>query len=164
MRKEDGLTPAETEFEAALAGLQPAGTAIDRDALMYRAGVQAGCRHNRPWQIASMLLGAALAASLAAQVLPRDSGQSPQITDSADRVRQALAGISKVDQPAESHYFNLRREILEKGLAALPEPAADKSGRQPPLTLRELLGEPDPTVRTTRQLGIMDRILLGDKL
>jgi hypothetical protein len=168
MRKEDGLTPAEREFEEVLAGLQPAGTSIDRDALMYQAGYAAASRRSWPWQGLAALLAVGLAASLAVQGLGRSgaAAQEPRYASEADRVRAVLAVTDpkSEEEMTQAKYFLLREEVLEKGLAALPEPAARKSNQEPRLTLEELLGEPRGVVRPTRGPTIVDRILLGDPL
>ena len=53
MHEEEGLTPAEQELELALGRLKPAANTLNRDALMYNAGL-AAARGKRPWQMFSL--------------------------------------------------------------------------------------------------------------
>jgi hypothetical protein len=114
------------------------------------------------------LLAVGLAASLAMQGLGRSGAaeQEPRFASGADRVRAVLAVTDpeSEEEMAQARYFVLRQEVLEKGLAALPEPAAYRPSKEPRLTLEELLGEPRGVVRPTRGRTIVDRILLGDQL
>jgi hypothetical protein len=174
MQNEESLTPAEREFEAALSGLRPAGVSIDRDALMYRAGYAAARRRSRPWQAVAALLAAALAGSLAMQALPSGHGPAGQYATGPNGVQIATVGAVPVPDlpmggPAvpEPRYLVLRDEVLERGLASLPEGDGERTSQTQPLTLQELLGEPVPTaypVPRDRRMSIIDRILLGDRL
>jgi hypothetical protein len=145
MRKEDGLTPAQAEFERALAGLQPMGTSIDRDALLYRAGYAAGHRRNRAWQGLAAMLAVGLTASLTMQGLASGSRGGMQTTDK-DAGPQGV--IFATAEPRTEYryagsggsYLTLRNEVLEKGLAALPCPVSSSSSQEPPLTIEGLLG------------------------
>lgn len=170
MREEEGLTPAEREFEQALAGLQPAGAAIDRDQLLYRAGYAAGSRKAGPWKAMAALLTIGLATSLVARGL---TNRSPDVQIARRSVGvQPLPVTARQDSPAaepagpQPRYLLLRNEVLEKGMAALPQ--GDFSGqtalpRQP--TLQDPLGEsPEPAKPiVSHRLPIMDYILLGGR-
>jgi hypothetical protein len=131
-------------LEAALASLRPAKTA-DRDALMYRAGEAAGRRSTRWWRTAAVAACvAALAAATAAAVGGRASqpGAVERIvyvevepdaparrrgSGRAAEGRPVRAGASSrgpgaVDELSEFAYFRVRREVLRRGLDALPTP------------------------------------------
>lgn len=158
MRKEDELTPAEAEFEATLAGLQPAGASINRDQLMYQAGYKAGRRRNRFWQGATALLAVGLAASLAMQgLLHREQG-SLQAHNPSPTPHQAVFaendGLPEHTQDlystSTSNYIALRNAVLEKGLAALPCPETGSTSDDPPLTIESFLGRGSRSARAAK--------------
>jgi hypothetical protein len=145
MREEDGLTPAEREFERALAGLQPAGTSIDRDALLYRAGYAAAGRRSRTWQALAAMMTVGLAASLAMQGLASGSREEMQTTDKPTAPHGVIFTTAEPRTVhrytgGTSNYLMLRNEVLEKGLAALPCPVSSSSSQEPPLTIEGFLG------------------------
>jgi hypothetical protein len=169
MRKEEGLTPAEAELEAALAGLQPAGTSIDRDQLMYRTGYAAGNRRSRVWQGTTMLLAVGLAASLVVQGFTRHGGPDVQIATGPAHVQPlpTLAELSLTDREPASpkpSYLLLRNEVQERGMAALPcgNSAAPLTFRQD-VTMRDLLDGSTAPMPPVRRLAITDYILLGGR-
>ncbi|MHC4627414.1 MAG: hypothetical protein ACYTDV_10580, partial [Planctomycetota bacterium] len=63
MHEEEGLTPAEHELESALGRLKPAANTLNRDALMFKAGL-AAAGGRRPWQMFSGVLTLLLLCSI----------------------------------------------------------------------------------------------------
>ena len=75
MSTQDELNPAERELAAALRRLRPSAPGLNRDELLYAAGMAAGRRVVRRWQVSTALLGGlAAAALLAPMILPMKSG------------------------------------------------------------------------------------------
>jgi hypothetical protein len=154
-----------------LAGLQPAGGSINRDELMYRTGYAAARRHGRTWQGMAALLAVALAGSLAMQGLGRQGNPGVQVAKGPAVVQSVLLATGPGDPergPAvgEPNYLILRNEVLEKGMAALPQ--SDLGGQTAlprQLTLQEVLGEPPRPVEpiVPHRLPIVDYILLGGR-
>lgn len=145
MREEEGLTPAEREFEAALAGLQPTGASIDRDQMMYRAGYAAGNRRSRIWQGATVVLAIAFAGTLAMRTLVSTPDAYRQMANSPSSTQRMMVVVddARTDTPRSAgtcSYLTLRNEVLEKGLVALPSPRTGSTSDEPPLTIESLLG------------------------
>jgi hypothetical protein len=134
MQDEQDLTPAQRELETALASLKGARPVIDRDQLLYQAGLAAGRSAYRRWAAAATAAAVVLAAVLAVvAAFPRDAGE---------RIVYVRRAAAKPDQPRRlepwtvqvapgeaprAEYLHLRTEVLAKGLGALP-PAASRSG------------------------------------
>lgn len=145
MREEERLTPAEAEFEATLRGLQPAGAAINRDQMMYRAGCAAGNRRKRMWQGATVILAAAFAGTLVVRAFMSAPDVGRQIANSPSSSHQMMVVVDStrtdvVGSAGKGSYLTLRNAVLEKGLAALPSPPAGAVSDEPPLTIESLLG------------------------
>ena len=56
MQEQDGLNPADQEFEAALGSLAPTNVRVDAIAAAFAAGRRSGRRQLRIWQAAATLL------------------------------------------------------------------------------------------------------------
>jgi hypothetical protein len=151
-------------FEASLSRLAPA-EALNRDALMFRAGQAAGAAARRRWQMlaaAVMCLAGGLAASVAAL------GMSHPRTQVVERVvyvqhdslppapaRPVAAPAREPEQPlmgrgeeSEFSYLRIRRQVLEHGLSALPVSSGGWGGAQDARQLMdELLRDGDADAR-----------------
>lgn len=161
MRNHEPLNAADRELEAALAGLQPAHVAIDRDRLMFQAGRASVQPKGRGlWPVLSAGLAAALVLSVATRP---DPAQTQRLAaDLAPSVLLAPSAAAEATPDPSGDYVTLRREVLQKGLAALPDPpAAPVADRH--ADLETLLGPP-PQNRTGRwpwESNILDK-LIGD--
>jgi hypothetical protein len=154
MREEERLTSAEREFEEALAGLQPAGVSVSRDAVMYKAGYAAGARRARAWQGAT-LLGVAAMAVLLVSHMPLSMRQGADQIVGATVVPSQPVTVPSYDavsvasddrrEPSEHNYIALRNEVLRYGLAALPESSAG-TRQEAPLTIKSLLEPPNSQI------------------
>ncbi len=140
MRNEEELTPADRELEEALGSLRPQRPAIDRDALMFRAGRVSAGRRGIFWQAASVALAACLAVSLA-------RGPEVREVERIVRVPVAWVGTSSTtlaqlpDAPADGGYIRIRDIVLREGLDALPVSASAPGDAEDLRELRELLGQ-----------------------
>lgn len=117
-------------MEAALSRLRPAGIALTRDSLMFRAGQAAARRPTRVWQAASATLGAALTLSLFlrpaapparevyVQTVQHPTAPVPSQPES-DKPRPAA------DRPTGLAYLSLRDKVLANGVDAIPSPVIE---------------------------------------
>ena len=149
MQDEQDLTPAQRELETALASLAPARPGIDRDQLLYQAGVAAGRSACRRWAAAATAAAVVLAATLAVvATFPRGT---------AERIVYVRRAAAKPDQPRHlepwtvgtatgeaprAEYLRLRREVLAKGLGALPAGASGGGLSELNEEYRQLLPRP----------------------
>jgi len=131
-----------TELETALTALKPAGVSLDRDRLMYQAGLAAAQSHTRILKAWVALSTAALLCvslgwlgSFQAERPERiaQDAREPHIEKHAVPLQDSPAEISHVAQDqnfdgnngADSlNYLQLRRLVLSRGLDALPDTAA----------------------------------------
>lgn len=124
------LTPAERELESALQHLRPAGHSIDRDHLMFAAGMQCARGGRRRWQAISGLLTGLLAATW----LLRPAGPAPaRLADAAPAPIAEERGWAPPPMPAPvgfvpreiaaqlPPYVRLRNRIVVEGADALPD-------------------------------------------
>jgi hypothetical protein len=134
--------PEMTSLEAALAELAPRSAGINRDQLMYQAGRSAARRNG--WLAPGIAAVLASAATVAAVLLVHHP--EPQIVrvpatnravQPSPRPNTALA-VNDIRWEERADALRLRNEILDRGVEALPAPAADDS-REPPLTIDRLL-------------------------
>jgi hypothetical protein len=132
-------TPELSELEAALGALSPRRAAIDRDALMYRAGQAAGAR---PWRwatavstFAALFLGGALLMRPTVERLVPVPVPAPAPSPPAPPEIEASPTGGGAG-PAS--YLYLQEQVLNRGLDGLPPfpPGADLSGPDPALELR----------------------------
>ena len=149
MQDEQHLTPAQRELEAALASLAPAGPGIDRDRLLYHAGLAAGRSACRRWAAAATAAAVVLAAVLAVvATFPRGA---------TERIVYVRPAAAKPDRPhrlepwtvqvatgdaARPEYLRLRREVLARGLGALPAAASAGGVSEMNEEYRQLLSRP----------------------
>jgi len=149
MQDEQDLTPAQRELEAALGSLKGAMPVIDRDQLLYQAGVAAGRSACRRWAAVATAAAVVLAAALAVvAAFPRDAGE---------RIVYVRRAAAKPDQPRylepwtlgtatgeapRADYLRLRSEVLAKGLGALPAAASGRGLGELNEEYRQLLPRP----------------------
>ncbi len=150
--REENLNPELEEVEALLGGLKPARVIVDRDRLMFKAGRGSACQRSR-WVWPG--IAAALAVSLVGVLLHRPA---PQQVERIVYVPAELAQPSVPPGPAispamptfeprpapvlptipnEGNYLQLRREVLEHGVDALPTGTGYAGD---PVTVRHMLG------------------------
>jgi hypothetical protein len=134
-------TPGLSDLEAALAALAPRPAALDRDAILYRAG-RASVRR---WQWATALsttVALALAVTLLlhpavdrGSAVPVQPPPAPTMTSPAppDSEPSPPAG-----EPVLSAYLRLQEQLLSRGLDGLP-PLAAGPGPSDPVTTENLL-------------------------
>jgi hypothetical protein len=132
-----------TEFERALAALEPAPPALDRDRLLFEAGRRSARRRGWPWPAAAAALGllaAGLGGTLLLRPAPpvvvrvvREHTVSPVHAPDGD----SEDGPAPVGRPG---YFQLREQLLTRGLESLPTPAPAPA--EPPAPLENFLDEP----------------------
>ncbi len=162
MQERANLTPAERELEAALAALSPAAPAIDRDALMFRAGRASGRRRNHAWQAATAVLALAFGVSLVTRFSPPSAGHpavplavAPAAAPEAPNPSSATATLWPLLPPVQSPaaYSRLRATVLAHGADALslPPGSAGRSDDEPPP--RRLL---KPASQSPRSRGFFD--------
>lgn len=139
------------DVEAALAGLRPARSALDRDRLMYLAGQAAGYRRARRavWIGAGTSLAATLAACVLGVALFRQLGleRGHQTANAPVPPPGQSSPWSWAANPPESldggaSYLELRQLVLTRGVEAMPEvaPSTATKNPAPTLTPRRMLG------------------------
>jgi hypothetical protein len=142
----DDFPPDLKAFEAALAGLVPTGSRIDRDRLMYRAGAAATTsatksppnRFSRlpamlwPTATAAMLLVTLGLGALIALRQPQERivyvdrpagsrvGGSPAL---ATQWPDLLPSLASRENPATASYLALRQQVLRVGVESLDAPS-----------------------------------------
>ncbi len=145
MRNEDGMTPLEQELEAALGGLRPAPSGLNRDGLMFEAGRTTQRRH-RFWQGLSATLAVLLAVSVVSRSRPVASQSTPK-TIARARANKTPAAVpysqtEQVDRRASEafrQYVNIRQAVINRGVEALPaSPAMRQTTVAPPLTREDM--------------------------
>ena len=161
--------PPLKDFEASLAALTPAPAALDRDRLMFQAGAltarRRGAVRSRAWPVATAAL--ALATVMQAGLL----ATRPRVVRPVERIVYLPAPVPPApdpppDEPGPRHapalarrppgpddaaigalaYLELRRQVVQFGLDALPAPAsaprpATASAEHPARTRTEPLEE-----------------------
>jgi hypothetical protein len=164
----DSLTPAQRELEAALRTLAPAAPAIDRDRLMFEAGVASARPSVHRWRGATAAAGAIAALLVVALGVSLTAGQrDPQVVrevvyvERPETVRPSSAPSSDIIMatdaaPAfttsdalllssgspESNYLSMRDRALRWGVgAALPTGHAVARPSDSP-DVNQLLGMP----------------------
>ncbi len=130
--------PGLNDLEAALANLTPRPPALDRDALLYRAGrASAG----RWWPLATCV-STTVAAALAVILLVRPPAERIVYLP-APAPRPATESAAPEPEPSPpaggsglAAYFRLEEQVLNRGLDGLPRLPA---GTGPAVTAEELL-------------------------
>jgi hypothetical protein len=144
MQQQQRLSPAEQELASALGALAPAQPVIERDEVLYQAGLAAGRRTARRWRGVSAALAACL---LAAITLPAQRTTPPRPAPVAvERIIAPPVAVEPQIEPApeprtvmipSGQYAQLRNAVLAHGMSALP-PMTD-SDPEPPLTVRNAM-------------------------
>jgi hypothetical protein len=119
MQDEPRLTPAEREFELALAKLRPAPPGIDPAELAWRAAQRRASRSLWAWRG----LAGALAAGLLIAVMLRPA---PQVIERVTVVERDRPRHVETPRPVShlggSSYLLLREKVLSEGIDALAVP------------------------------------------
>ncbi len=120
MYKEEGLTPAERELESVLGQLTPACNTLNRDKLMFNAGIAAAGK-KRPWQMLSGALTLLLLGSVLVQIDLNGARElsSPPIV-AQHEVTGPLNRSGQLKSRGSLEYVTLRQNVVERGLDALP--------------------------------------------
>jgi len=120
MYEEEGLTPAERELESALGQLKPAPNLLNRDELMFSAGIAAAGK-KRPWQMLSGALTILLLCSVLVRIDLNGAGELSSPPNSAQfQVARTSHRPVQVESGGSLEYVTLRRNVVERGLDALP--------------------------------------------
>lgn len=117
MQEERDLTAGEKEFESALASLHPGAATVDVVELAYEAGRRSARGQLRLWRSCAAMLALALA-GVGIVAMPKSTAPTDQLLAQGD-----VPGAAPVVMAAGPSYWQVRDEILENGLAALPAPA-----------------------------------------
>jgi hypothetical protein len=149
-----------TDLERALLALAPAVAALDRDQLLFEAGRRSARRRGWPFATAALaLLAAGLGAALILRPAPppverpivvQVPSPEPSPPDLSELPPDSEPGPPPAGQPG---YFQLREQLLARGLDALPlPPPAPAAG--PPSTLDDLLCDPELPPSRPRSPGL----------
>jgi hypothetical protein len=118
MCQEQGLNPALKEVESALGRVRPSSAGLDRDALMFQAGL-AAARPSRTWQA----LSGVLASVLLWVVLVHPSPRAPESANPGAYVQgYRVPALGQETEPlGQMAYLRIRQQVLSEGLDALPK-------------------------------------------
>lgn len=120
MQNEESLSPAEQALESALGQLKPIAGTLNRDELMFNAGL-AAAGAKRPWQMLSGVLAALLLGSVLIGPGSNGSGESSSPPDLAQyEVARALDHPAQTQPGGSLEYVTLRQNVVERGLDGLP--------------------------------------------
>ena len=120
MHEEEDLTPAEHELESALGRLKPAANTLNRDALMFGAGL-AAAGGKRPWQMFSGVLTLLLLCSILIRPELRRTEGFPSPGDIGEfQMAQVVYAPVPTESPGSLVYPRLRQSVVRYGLDALP--------------------------------------------
>jgi hypothetical protein len=138
----DSLPEDLKSIEAALGGLTPAFSSIDRDRLMYLAGRSSARQSSRivrlGWPLATAAL-ALISVTLGSLWLAGDRGGTRIVyVNVKDRSEPTTAVAAAPGNELDANrdrqsYFQLRNVVLVRGVDALPEPAQAAPEPQEPL-------------------------------
>jgi hypothetical protein len=128
--------PELAELETALAALRPAPPALDRDRLMFRAGLASARRGRWLWTgttAALALVAAGLGTALVLRPAPPTIERTVYVEKPEPPSPQAVESIpaDSASSRAVERYFRFRDELLSRGLDALPEPPAGPPAESP---------------------------------
>lgn len=143
MRNDDGMTSAERELGAALAGLAPAQSRIDRDGVMFCAGQASVRRRSRLWQGLSSGLLILLLASILTRPVRTEVERHPEVVAEPILATSSLA-IEPIDRKqleAFRQYVRTRQAVLDRGVEAIPTSSGLKRDSVAPPLTRENLEE-----------------------
>lgn len=120
MQNEESLNPAEQALESALGQLRPAANRLNRDELMFKAGL-AAAGAKRPWQMLSGILTVLLIGSILIRPGSNGSGESQPAPGSAEYdVARVFDSPAEVWSDGSLEYVTLRQNVVERGLDGLP--------------------------------------------
>jgi len=186
MGSDDTMTGGNEEFVRQLRRLEPAGHAIDRDALMFRAGQRSAGRRLRLWQslTGTMVLVAAGLGLLSPVHYPPGSGrarllpsrlplgldparQEPRptgfmATAPGPTHRQPAGRLAGQDQPPDGGYLELRRRVTLDGLDALPLPGWAPPPPAAVQTIADWLRLPDGSISPSDPLELSGTVTKGN--
>jgi len=120
MQNKEDLNPGQKALESALGQLKPAASRLSRDKLMFNAG-RASVGRKAPWQMLSGVLTVLLIGSV---LIRPESNVSHELAAPVEPTRFEVA--KDLDQPSQAEtggsleYVTLRRDVIERGLDALP--------------------------------------------
>jgi len=146
MPHEEGLTPDLRELEGVLGGLKPSPAALERDRLMFHAGLAAGRHRLHLWQATSVIIIMVLSSSLMLSmyshsvsdrnnIIAQDpSSQSQKVYMAVEFSPDELRRIK-----GQARYILLRDEIISGGLDALPQDEGGNRSLESTITSRKLL-------------------------
>jgi hypothetical protein len=145
MQHQQRLSPAEQELASALGALAPAQPVIERDEVLYQAGLAAGRRTARRWRGVSAALAACLLAAITLPAQRTTPPQPPAPVAVERNIAPPVAVETQIEpapEPREAmiavgRYAQLRNAVLAHGMSALP-PMTD-SDPEPPLTVRNAM-------------------------
>jgi hypothetical protein len=133
-------TPGLSDLEAALGALTPRPPALDRDAILYRAG-RASVRR---WQWATAASTTATLALAVTLLLRPSVDRMPVVVAPPPAPRVLPPALPETepspsaDEPAPAAYFRLQEQLLSRGLDGLP-PLAAGPGPSGPATAEDPL-------------------------
>jgi hypothetical protein len=126
--KDDGLSPAEREVEAALRGLRPTDAGLDPLVIAYRAGASRRETSLWMWRAAAAVFAIALGAVVLIGNRQNDSNVSRGTLAVDQRPHRTPSTLLVTMPPARKSpsYERLRDRVLEHGLDALSIPATTR--------------------------------------
>ena len=146
MQNESGLSRADRELEAAMSALRPRMGGVDRDGMMFRAGLAVGGRNSKAWRVVCAALVVMLAGSVVLRPglrAGRDDGRIASTTEPIDQrdvgYNRDFAGRGWEAHEGAGSYVRLRDAVLERGLDALDEGRSNSGRPAAPLSREELL-------------------------
>ena len=144
MQNEKDLTPGQLELESALGKLRPSQGVVNRDQLMFRAGISAGQKRNRRWQVLTMILTVALGISVLYHPAAWTIEKKQYLTTAPQQsvhplVSTDFSSTQRKSGYRSANYIKLRNKVLTDGIDALPQRNFSYGTTEPPMTRRELL-------------------------
>ncbi len=116
MCQDPGLTPEQQRMEAIMGQLRPSARSLDHEMLIFEAG-RASQGSKRPWQAMCGVLTMLLCGSLIVHIPPTET------TTSVTVAQQNPAPAPLVHMQQSDHspdYLDLQKDVLSRGLDALP--------------------------------------------
>ena len=149
MQNESGLSRADRELEAAMSALRPRMGGVDRDGMMFRAGLAVGGRNSKAWRVVCAALTVMLVGSVALRPWFRAGRDDVRIVSTTQPIEHRggsyrpyardVAGRRWEDREGAGSYVRLRDAVLERGVDALDEGRSSSGRSAAPLTREELL-------------------------
>jgi len=139
MQNENKLTSVQQEMQSALGSLQPSRAGIDRDELMFNAGLSVGSSKKRPWQVLSVVVTLMLACSVVLHTNLWTAGKAQQNWQYTQQETPTIT-IAKWDSNHKAgSYIQLRNKVLDDGIDALGQDYSSGRYSDPPMSRKELL-------------------------